>query len=326
MAVIDLLPERAPRARLDRIEAPVEDSDPYGIDVQLALYTCYELHYRGFAGVDPEWEWNPGLLHLRARLEDAFLTAIRREAADPAERDATAAGELHRLMAGPPADDGPAGYLRDRGDQQQLREYFVHCSPRHLREGDPRTWTLPRLSRLPRVAGAGLMATEFDEIVAGRDAWGCGQLFADLMVAADLDPGHLAYIDVVPAEALAVVNLVSLLGLHRRHRGAALGHFAATSITTARRARLVLDAMDRLDVPEPCRAFYRGEIGADSMGEDSVRTTVAAALTGRGPDLEADAIFGVRAFGVVENRLATRLLRCWEAGSSSLRRPLRTVD
>lgn len=28
-------------------------------DLQLALYLCYELHYRGFAGVDPAWEWSP---------------------------------------------------------------------------------------------------------------------------------------------------------------------------------------------------------------------------------------------------------------------------
>lgn len=28
-----------------------EQVDPYGEDLQLALYCCYELHYRGFAGV-----------------------------------------------------------------------------------------------------------------------------------------------------------------------------------------------------------------------------------------------------------------------------------
>jgi hypothetical protein len=29
----------------------VDGTDPYGLDLQLALYVCYELHYRGFAGV-----------------------------------------------------------------------------------------------------------------------------------------------------------------------------------------------------------------------------------------------------------------------------------
>jgi hypothetical protein len=33
------------------IPSTVERADPSGEDVQLALYCCYELHYRGFAGV-----------------------------------------------------------------------------------------------------------------------------------------------------------------------------------------------------------------------------------------------------------------------------------
>jgi hypothetical protein len=44
---------------------PIGESDPLSIDLQLALYVCYELHYRGFAGVDPGWEWDASLLHLR---------------------------------------------------------------------------------------------------------------------------------------------------------------------------------------------------------------------------------------------------------------------
>ena len=55
LAVVNLLTERVPRSRLYRIEASVADCDPFGIDVQLTLCVCYELHYRGFAGVDPDW-------------------------------------------------------------------------------------------------------------------------------------------------------------------------------------------------------------------------------------------------------------------------------
>jgi len=38
------------------IDALVDD------DLQLALYCCYELHYRGLAGAHPEWEWDAALL------------------------------------------------------------------------------------------------------------------------------------------------------------------------------------------------------------------------------------------------------------------------
>jgi len=54
---------------------------PYGEDLQLALYVLYELHYQGFEGVDPELEWEPGLLALRRLLEQHFLAALRLDAA-----------------------------------------------------------------------------------------------------------------------------------------------------------------------------------------------------------------------------------------------------
>jgi hypothetical protein len=88
-AVRRSLIEAASHHQLTLIDAPVGDSDPYGLDLQLALYMCYELHYRGFADVDPNWEWNPGLLHLRAELERTFLTAVRRDVG-PIDPDRTA--------------------------------------------------------------------------------------------------------------------------------------------------------------------------------------------------------------------------------------------
>ncbi|MDX6603415.1 MAG: hypothetical protein QOF13_2617, partial [Solirubrobacterales bacterium] len=48
-------------------------------DLQLALYLCFELHYRSFPSVDDEWEWSPGLLAIRAVLERAFFTALKPE-------------------------------------------------------------------------------------------------------------------------------------------------------------------------------------------------------------------------------------------------------
>ena len=79
----ELLAERAPVNRLAQVEASISDADPLGLDLQLALYICYELHYRGFDTVDPGWEWNAGLLHLRGRLENTFLAEIRQ----PGRRD-----------------------------------------------------------------------------------------------------------------------------------------------------------------------------------------------------------------------------------------------
>lgn len=49
-------------------------------DLHLALYVCYELHYRGFRGVDETLEWDPALLAFRRFLEESFESALRAEA------------------------------------------------------------------------------------------------------------------------------------------------------------------------------------------------------------------------------------------------------
>jgi len=92
--------------RLARIGSGARDSDPYGLDLQLALCMCYELHYRGFAGVDPCWEWNPALLGLRGELERVFLAGVRRDVG-PIEPGRTAATEMEALTVEPPAAPGP---------------------------------------------------------------------------------------------------------------------------------------------------------------------------------------------------------------------------
>jgi len=80
----------------------------------LALYVCYELHYRSFEGVDPLWEWDPVLLKARGRLEDIFEHALR----DAIDVDLVPAdgveAELRRLVK---EDGGPplARFLRAGG-------------------------------------------------------------------------------------------------------------------------------------------------------------------------------------------------------------------
>ncbi|WP_375486415.1 iron-containing redox enzyme family protein [uncultured Mycobacterium sp.] len=319
MAVRRCLTEPAPREQLTRIGASVSDSDPYGLDLQLALYMCYELHYRGFAGVDPTWEWSPALLHLRAELERAFLAGVRRDVG-PIEPDHTAVAEMDALSMEPVNGDGPSYYLRDTGTWEQMREYFVHRSLYHLKEGDPHAWAIPRLTGQ---AKASFVAVEFDEYGAGRGAHLHQQLFADLMEAAGLDSTYLGYLDAVPAETLAVVNLMSMFGLHRWLRGAAIGHFAATEITSPPGSRRLVAALQRLGAPDECVRFYREHVEADAVHEQVVRIDVVGDLVARDPRLDRDVVFGMRAYAAVEDRLADTMIAAWKAGQTSLRRPLR---
>src|SRR3954467_2512005 len=76
-------------------------------DLHLTLYCCYELHYRGFDGVDARWEWEPSLLGLRGALERRFEAGLQEGMGRPGEPPGPAeVGVLLReLMQG---DDAPS--------------------------------------------------------------------------------------------------------------------------------------------------------------------------------------------------------------------------
>jgi hypothetical protein len=317
-AVRRCLCEPAPIDQRARIDGSVGDDDPYSLDVQLALHMCYELHYRGFAGVDAAWEWNPVLLHLRAQLERAFLCTVRR-AVGPIGHDHTAMSEMDALSVDSTEGVGASYYLRDSGTREQAREYFVHRSIYHLKEGDPHAWLIPRLAGQ---AKASFVAIEFDEFGAGRGPRLHQQLFADLMEAAELDSAYLGYVNAVPAESLAVVNLMSLFGLHRELRGATIGHFAATEITSPPGSRRLVEALTRLGAPPACVAFYREHVEADAVHEQVVRTNVVGELLKAAPALDRDVVFGMRAHAFVEERLSNHMVESWKAGRTSLRAAL----
>lgn len=312
-AVVTVLAQGSSAARLSLAE--VDQADPYGDDVALALYTCYELHYRGFDGVDPRWEWEPELLRLRAAMEHLFLTALRSDTGDG--DDVTAA--LDALLVEPVPGNGVSHYLRDTAQWWHMREYLVHRSVYHLKEADPHAWVIPRLHGQ---AKASLVAVEFDEFGGGRGERIHAQLFADLLAAAGLCPGYLHYLDDVPAPAIAIVNLMSMFGLHRALRGCLVGHFAAAEITTAPSARRMVQALERFGAGPACTLFFTEHIEADAVHEQVLRRDVIGDLLRREPYLAEDVVFGIAATELLEARLADHLLTAWDNGTTSLRRPL----
>lgn len=295
--------------------AEIRAADPFGDDLQLALHTCYELHYHGFAGVSAEWEWEPALLRLRAALEQSFLAAIRERTAGGAD----VAGELDALLVEPVPGRGLSHFLSREADWWQLREFFAHRSIYHLKEADPHAWVIPRLSGRPKAA---LVAVEFDEFGGGHADRVHARLFADLLAAAGLSPEYLHYVDHVPACALAPVNMMSLFGLHRRWRAALAGHFTAAEITTGPSAQRMDNALARLDAAAPSRLFYTEHIEADAVHEQVMRREVVGGLLEQNPDLAGDIVFGIQATDLLEQRFADHLLQSWAAGRSSLRLPL----
>lgn len=145
------------------------------------------------------------------------------------------------------------------------------------------------------------------------------QLFADLMDELGLDSSYGAYLEVAPAEMLAVVNMMSLFGLHRSLRGALVGHFAAAEITTAPSARRMAQGLTRLGV-DPL--FFTEHIEADAVHEQVLRRDVIGDLLHREPGLAADVVFGVQATDWLEGRFGELVLGRWQSGRSSLLFPV----
>ncbi|MEU6405055.1 iron-containing redox enzyme family protein [Streptomyces sp. NPDC046985] len=303
--------------------APPRDEDAdrapvYGDDLHLALYLCYELHYRGFAGVDARCEWDPALLRVRAALERRFLAALRRDAT----RHDGVDDALADLLVEPVRGTGVSYFLREAGELWHLREYAAQRSLYHLKEADPHAWVLPRLRGRAKAAMA---AVEFDEYGGGRADRVHARLFADLMTDLGLDAAYGRYLDAAGAEALATVNLMSLFGLHRVLRGALVGHFAAVEITSSPGSRRLAEAMRRTGAGPAAEFFYDEHVEADAVHEQVVRHEVIAGLLEEEPELAPDVAFGIDATGFLEDRLGARLLADWRAGRSSLRRPLETA-
>jgi Iron-containing redox enzyme len=293
----------------------VARADPFGNDLQLALYCAYELHYRSFRGIDAGWEWDPELLRARGAMERRFLAALR----DGVKDDTDVPGALEPLLTEPVDGSGVSSHLQDAGEWWQVREYLAHRSLYHLKEADPQAWVIPRLTGQ---AKASLVAVEFDEYGGGRGDRVHARLFAEMMAEAGLDPAYGRYLDAVPAPMLAVVNLMSMFGLHRDLRGAMVGHFAAVEISSPPGARRMAEALQRLGAGPACLRFYIEHVQADAVHEQVMRHEVIEDLLGREPGLARDVVFGIRATGLVEDRLRAHLIGRWADGRTSLRTPL----
>ena len=289
-------------------------------DVQLALYVSYELHYRGFDGVDDRWEWEPSALTLRGTLEGMMEGALRQAVGDlPAEIDPSETDRVLRAVA--EADEGPSlsVHLARNGTREQLLEFVVHRSAYQLKEADPHSWALPRLSGAPKAA---LVEVQADEYGGGRADRIHAELFAQSMEALGLDPSYGAYLAHIPGVTLATVNLMSLLGLQRRLRGAIVGHLALFEMTSSVPNRRYGDALRRLGYGEGATAFFDEHVEADSVHENIAAVDLAGGLIRQQPELAGDLVFGARALAELDARWGRHLLGSWEAGDSSLRMAL----
>lgn len=307
--MLDLLTDRG----VPRHAAPVPD-DPLGDDdLHLALGLAYELSYRGLPGVRDDLEWDLGVLGARRDLEESFEAGLRqtigRESVDP--RDVP-----HRLreIATPPDADSLSAFVEREATLDQAREFLMHRSAYQLKEADPHSWVIPRLHGASKAA---VMEIQYDEYGSGDPAWMHSELFRATMIAAGLDGSYGAYLDRLPGPTLATVNLITLFGMHRRWRGALVGHLAAFEMTSTLPNRAYAQGFRRLGFDDDAVRFFDEHVEADSVHE-VLAGDLAADLAAEEPGLASDVVFGAAAMALLEGRFADVLLRAWRAGESTL--------
>jgi len=293
------------------VEDPLADDD-----LQLALYLCFELHYRSFPEVDPAWEWDPSLLAARAVLERAFFDALE-AAVGPGEPVAPAeVGDLLFRLESEAEGVSLSRHLEVNADIEEFREFVAHRSLYQLKESDPHSWAIPRLDGAAKTA---LLEVQADEYGGGRVERMHQELFKQTMRWFGLDLTYGGYVGVAPAATLAVNNLMSLFGLHRANRGAILGHLAAYEMTSSLPNRAYANGLRRLGGDPAATAFYDEHVEADAVHEQIAANDLCGTFARDEPELAGQVLWGARCALAVDNAWATTVLDAWAAGRSSLR-------
>ena len=245
---------------------------------------------------------------MRHRLEQdleapAPCPLARRAEAAPADIPSA----LEALVA---ADDGPslADHVRRRADRDQVLEMLRQRSVYQLKEADPATWVVPHL---PTRAKAALVELQYDEYGGGNPNRLHAHLFARGMEAVGLRPEYGAYVDDALPETLELNNVLSMFGLHRRLRGAAMGHLAAFEMSSSLPSRKIVQGLGRLGLEGPMADYYDEHVEADAIHEILAAREICGTLAEDEPDQAPEILFGAFTCLDLEARLARALLTSW---------------
>ncbi|WP_344112474.1 iron-containing redox enzyme family protein [Kribbella alba] len=280
-------------------------------DLQLALWCCYELHYRGFDGVTPDAEWDPEILAFRARLEKPWSEWLT-SSFQPVVTDDPVSRQLRELID---TDDGPplAAHLHRHADLDQFREFVRNRSIYQLKEADPHSFGIPRLDG---PAKAALVEIQADEYGGGRPERMHAELFRTTMRWLGLDDTYGHYVPDVPAVTLAISNLMSYFAVHRRWVGALVGHLAALEMTSTLPNRRYAAGAARLGASEAQARYFTEHVEADAVHEQIAAHDLCDGYAAQHPEAAGDILFGAACSLGLDNLFARDLLARWTATTS----------
>lgn len=315
-----------------RVRGAVDVTDIRGDDLQLTLWMLYALHLHGVEGVDDAWEWDPGLVAAAGVLETAFETSLRGQAYDLIERARREATTAHRhlgpvaaaLLALTRLDLGPSlsRWIASRATLEQIREFLVLKSIYQLKEADPHTFVIPRLQGRAKAAAVEIQG---DEYGGGDPPAVHSALFAASLHEAGLSDRLGRYADHVPASVLAADNAVVMFGLHRRLRGAVVGHLAAIEMTSTIPMRRYAAGIARVGLPPQVAAYFHEHVMADAAHEQVALHDLVRPFARSHPQRSDDVLFGAATALMLDADFAREAIRAWEDGRTALRRPIADI-
>jgi hypothetical protein len=117
---------------------------------------------------------------------------------------------------------------------------------------------------------------------------------------------------------LATVNLMSLFGLHRRWRGAIVGHLALFEMTSSIPNRRYAEGLRRLGFDGDATRFFDEHVTADAVHENIAAVDLAGGLARQDPALVPGILWGARTLADLDSRWIRHVLGAWEREDSSL--------
>ncbi|HWD83668.1 MAG TPA: iron-containing redox enzyme family protein [Kribbella sp.] len=313
---MQLPPARGPLSTWIVDKLTRSDATPVGViastcppaddDLQLALWIAYELQYRGFDGVDPGSQWDPDVIAFRTRLEQPWIDWLEGNCRVTPSAQPVAV-QLRALVDSP---GGPrlAPYLRRHATREQFREFVLNRSVYQLKEADPHSFGIARLTG---AAKAALVEIEADEYGGGRCERMHSELFRTTMRWLHLDDAYGHYVPDVPAVTLAISNVMSLFAMHRRWTGALVGHLAALEMTSTLPNRQYATGAIRLGASEDQARYFTEHVEADAVHEQIAAHDLCGSYVEEHPEAVGDVLFGARCALTVDDLFAGHLLSKW---------------
>ena len=199
---------------------------------------------------------------------------------------------------------GPRSRATSSGRRRSTRCSSSSCTapPTSSRRPTPTRGRSPRLSGPPKAA---LVEIQADEYGGGRPSACTRACSPTRWTRSAWTRRYGAYLDRLPALTLATVNLMSLFGLHRRLRGAIVGHLALFEMTSSIPNRRYAAGLRRLGSrTRRRRSSSTSTSTADAVHEAIAAVDLAGGLARCEPDLAADILCGASALVAVEGRWA----------------------